>query len=304
MNIQEFINKTVKAAQEEYDRRMKVIQERLEQLEKDKQIILTDKSIPEKTDVLKVLTAHNGKAVRIKTNSSGLLNESEPLSFDPKEMRVMVGKVASCPLIGQDYIEYIFDMETKQEIYRNPYAELGDSLPVQTAKLLGRKEGLDRCEKEIEYQHLDETWVKEDLDNTVNATKRVNEFIERGNKLIYPQLQERWERCVQARVSDLYHGSELENALEIMEALEAGKSIEDAMKLVDDGHSGNSYGVMVSIVTDFSKRGVEFGKQSDDYKYAVKNGDKEAIAEWDKYFKEKEDRNAKFNEELGKGGMS
>lgn len=305
MNIQEFINKTVKEAQEEYDRRIKVIQEKLEQLENDKQFILTDKSIPEKTDVLEVLTAHNGKAVRIKTNSSGLLNESEPLNFDPKNMRVLIEKVASCPLIGQDYIEYIYDMETKQEIYHNPYAELGDSVPVQVAKLLGRKAGLDRCEKEIEYQHLDETWVKEDFDSTVDATKQVSAYIERGSKLIYPQMQERWEECVKARVSDLYHGTELKNALDIMEALEAGKSVEEAMKLVDDGHSGNSYGVMVSIVTDFSKRGVEFGKQaSDGYRYALEGGDKEEIAEWDKYFKQKEDRNAKFNEELGKGGMS
>ena len=91
------------------------------------------------------------------------------------------------------------------------------------------------------------------------AEEKIPEWIERGKKFIYPQQEEMWKYCVDVRAHDLYHGNDLENALDIMECLDNGGTIEEANKILDDeNHSGTSYGITLSIVLSFSKRGPEF----------------------------------------------
>ena len=73
------------------------------------------------------------------------------------------------------------------------------------------------------------------------------------------KIPELWKYCVDVRAHDLYHGNDLENALDIMECLDNGGTIEEANKILDDeNHSGTSYGITLSIVLSFSKRGPEF----------------------------------------------
>ena len=62
-----------------------------------------------------------------------------------------------------------------------------------------------------------------------------------------------------ARASDLYHGLELDNALEIMTALENGASMEEAKQMLDkQGHSEMSASIVRNILFAFSSKGPEF----------------------------------------------
>lgn len=109
-------------------------------------------------------------------------------------------------------------------------------------------------------------YEKEQEENKKQAERKIPAWIERGNKLIYPQRQETWKDCVDIRAHDLYNGMELDNALDIMECLENGGTIEEANKILEDAnHSGMSYSVTLSIIVSFSKRGPEF------YRFVTKN---------------------------------
>ena len=108
-----------------------------------------------------------------------------------------------------------------------------------------------------------EKWMKEFNERREKeyreAIASIPEWEKRGEALIYPQRKEEWRRCVEGRAKDLYHGKDLVNAMEVMEALEQGATVEEATKIAyDANHSGASWAMMMRIVTKFSKRGPEF----------------------------------------------
>ena len=124
-------------------------------------------------------------------------------------------------------------------------------------KVLGKSKQ-QREENRIKWL---ENYEKEQEENKKQAERKIPAWIERGNKLIYPQRQETWKDCVKIRAHDLYNGMELDNALDTMECLENGGTIEEANKILEDAnHSGMSYGITLSIIVSFSKRGPEFYK--------------------------------------------
>lgn len=119
--------------------------------------------------------------------------------------------------------------------------------------------GKPRQQFEEDRRKWIENYQKKQEEAEKQAESKMPEWIERGNKLIYPQREETWKDCVDIRAHDLYHGIELENALDVMECLENGRTIEEANKILEDAnHSGMSYGVTLSIIVSFSKRGPEF----------------------------------------------
>ena len=68
-----------------------------------------------------------------------------------------------------------------------------------------------------------------------------------------------WIRLVDARLSDLYQGFDLESAIEIMAALDKGVPIKTAKNIIENqSHSGLSYSIVRAIVMEFSSRGQEF----------------------------------------------
>lgn len=81
-------------------------------------------------------------------------------------------------------------------------------------------------------------------------------------------------------------------------------SVEDAGKLVRDEHSGTSYGIMMSIVLTFSKKGVEFCKANHNgYKFVVELGDVEKAKQWEDKFAEIEAENNQYAKtEIGSDG--
>lgn len=94
------------------------------------------------------------------------------------------------------------------------------------------------------------------INNCSNLILLIILWKKRGEALIYPERKENWHKCVEGRAIDLYHGCDLVNALKVMEALEEGKTIEEATKIANDaGHSGASWGMLMKIVSTFSKQG-------------------------------------------------
>ena len=104
-----------------------------------------------------------------------------------------------------------------------------------------------------------EDWEKERKAAEEKAKERIPSWIERGQALIFPERYEKWEQCVQDSVKHLYYGMDLDAALEIMEVLDKGASIEEAKKILDDqNHSGMSDEIVRSIIFHFSSKGPEF----------------------------------------------
>lgn len=125
---------------------------------------------------------------------------------------------------------------------------------------------------------------------SAEATANIPEWKKRGEALIYPERKENWHKCVEGRARDLYKGMDLVNAMEVMEALEQGETIEEATKIAEDaGHSGASWGMMMRIVTTFSKQGPAF--------YRANN--KEITPETEAYLQKLESEN-KYYKEMSK----
>ena len=115
-----------------------------------------------------------------------------------------------------------------------------------------------------------------------DAKAKIPTWVTKGSAYIYPERMEKWAQCVEARAGDLYHGMDLDSALELMEKLESGASIEEAKEIFDgQGHSGASAGMVRSMLFHFAKRGPEFyestawGELSDEDKQAIEDKKKE-----------------------------
>ena len=91
------------------------------------------------------------------------------------------------------------------------------------------------------------------------AEEKIPSWIERGKALIYPEQFEEWTNAVKTHAKGVFYGADVEDALGVMEKLEAGVSVE---KIRKEGGSrnyiGNTFGAANALVFAFSKRGPEF----------------------------------------------
>lgn len=123
---------------------------------------------------------------------------------------------------------------------------------------------LEVCGKtKAEFDRAQEEWRenyrKEQEEAKAKDEAKIPDWIKRGEGFIYPERAEEWKKCVEARASDLYHGRDLDAAIEIMEKLESGATLDEAKELLDSqDHSGASYGMVRNIIFSFSKQGPEF----------------------------------------------
>ena len=92
-----------------------------------------------------------------------------------------------------------------------------------------------------------------------NKVENIANWIKRGKAIIYPEKNIRWERCVIRNANDLYNNKELNSALEIMEAIEEGASMEEAKIILDSKNYSRGPKTLVrNIVFLFSNKGPEF----------------------------------------------
>lgn len=111
----------------------------------------------------------------------------------------------------------------------------------------------DFVEKEKKWR---ERLAREEKERKANAQEKKPYWVEEGKKYIPAGLWKEWERCVNIRAKDLYNGVELDQFLDIVKAIDEGtaKDKKDVEKILDNqGHSGASYGIMVSMLKSFSE---------------------------------------------------
>ena len=99
---------------------------------------------------------------------------------------------------------------------------------------------------------------EEELKEELTALEKMPARIERGKQTISPELHDQWENCVKIRTSDIYHGIELDDAIDIMEAI-AANDFEKGYQLLEDAYQDiNPYLMICSIIKTFSPKGKEF----------------------------------------------
>lgn len=79
-----------------------------------------------------------------------------------------------------------------------------------------------------------------------------HQWLDWGKENLKPEVQELWEEIVPIRLDDLYEGMELVALKEIVEAYNDGKPREEIKEiLLNQGHSGMSYGLMCALIYNF-----------------------------------------------------
>lgn len=80
----------------------------------------------------------------------------------------------------------------------------------------------------------------------------VQQWLDWGKENLKPEVQELWEEIVPIRLDDLYEGMELVALKEVVEAYNDGNPREEIKEiLLNQGHSGMSYGLMCALIYNF-----------------------------------------------------
>ena len=96
---------------------------------------------------------------------------------------------------------------------------------------------------------------KEELNYKIEELAK--EYIEKAKGVIVDEKLDYWAKIVPIRLGDLYEGMELQATLDIIISLGENKDdFESAKKVLDSqGHSGHSYALIISMLSEFSPNG-------------------------------------------------
>lgn len=161
-------------------------------------------------------------------------------------------------------IERLLEVDKKGDVLYcdiDGYRLHSDNVTVDNVYMavMGRtKEEIENGAKRVERSFDEQELVLKDL-----AKRHIPYWIEEGKKYIYEERYEEWEKCVNIRANDLYCGTELDLALDVMDELERTshlakygvaryKSIAGNML----GRTGKPY-LILSILLSFAKEGPE-----------------------------------------------
>lgn len=111
-----------------------------------------------------------------------------------------------------------------------------------------------------ESQRLWRERIEEEDRKHKDSVPQLTEYwIKQGKEVLTQDKWERWSEIVPIRVNDLYKGMELGQCLKLIKILNNENSFEEAKEeLNNQGHSGMSYGLMKSMIAEFSGKGEEF----------------------------------------------
>ena len=196
--------------------------------------------------------------------------ELEALHLSKDTVDVEEDKFAEQKARATELHEYMGNIDNCVKVL-SQYRERGENVYVEFNghKIYSCDVTLDSAYKEITGMTKEESdrkraeWLekyeREQREEEEKAQAKIPEWISRGDSIIYPERTEEWKKCVEARASDLYHGLDLNAAIEIMEMLENGATLDEAKEVLDgQDHSGASYGMVRNIIFSFSKQGPEF----------------------------------------------
>ena len=99
---------------------------------------------------------------------------------------------------------------------------------------------------------------EEKLAATISNMSKMAERMEKGLKLVYPEEQQAYLDFLLKNAAISYNGDYIDNALEIMQALEDGASVEEAYKLIHVTDIIGYNSAVQKLVLLWSKRGPEF----------------------------------------------
>lgn len=103
-----------------------------------------------------------------------------------------------------------------------------------------------------------EEYKKQKQEHIKSIPEKSRFWMEKGREILDSSKWEFWDKMVPVRLYDLYQGMELKCCLDIVDILKNG-TLEEAKKEIENqGHSGMSFGLVCSMVKEFSPRGEEF----------------------------------------------
>lgn len=108
----------------------------------------------------------------------------------------------------------------------------------------------------LKKQHEEYEKQKQEHKDSIPYKSKI--WMEKGREILDKSKWELWDKIVPIRLNDLYQGMELKCCLDIVEILKEG-TLEEAKKEIENqNHSGMSFGLVCSMVKEFSPRGEEF----------------------------------------------
>lgn len=119
--------------------------------------------------------------------------------------------------------------------------------------------GKTKAEFDKEQQEWRENYEKRQREHKERIPELVKMWSQKGREVLAEEKWDYWDKIIPIRLGDLYHGMELGNCLDIVKILNNNGSLDEAKEEIDrQGHSGMSYGLVKSMVSEFSNRGKEF----------------------------------------------
>lgn len=116
--------------------------------------------------------------------------------------------------------------------------------------------GKTKSEFDKERKEWKEAYNKQKREYLDKIPELTNYWIAKGKEVLNEDKWELWSQIVHVRLADyLYGGSELDNSLEVLNILNNNGTLEEAKeKLESQGHSGTSFDIVLSIVSDLYER--------------------------------------------------
>ncbi len=132
--------------------------------------------------------------------------------------------------------------------------------------------GCTKAQYEQQIKEWLENYEKQEKIAKQKALENISNWISKGKTLIYPEKYAEWEKTVQSYADGIFHGSEIELALEIMEILKNGETIEEVLNIFDEQKiSGMAKSIVMNILYNFSSRGLKFMEATDYEKTSAEN---------------------------------
>ncbi|WP_227394210.1 hypothetical protein [Jeotgalibacillus aurantiacus] len=128
---------------------------------------------------------------------------------------------------------------------------------------------MDSAYKEItgkskaEFDRAQEEWKQDRERQEKEHKEKIPElsaiWMKKGREVLSSDNWDYWDQIVPIRLNDLYRGMELGACLDIVSILNNHGTLDEAKeKIESQDHSGMSFGLVCSMVREFSERGNEF----------------------------------------------
>lgn len=180
-------------------------------------------------------------------------------------MKVKEGYLKLDPLAGSTIDEVVKELENYNSQGKKVYVSFNgtplysDSVTLDSAYMAIMEKTKDDFTKEMEQ--IQQNLLKQEMEFKQRIPELTEEWKAKGREVLTEDKLELWDKVVPIRLNDLYQGFELGACLDVVKVLNNEGSFEEATAILDSqGHSGMSYGLVVSMIREFATCGKEFYK--------------------------------------------